>query len=345
VPVFVEPGIGFFVFCPNTLSGCDTSHFPLDSIEFNLSTFAMKSIILLLFIAVLIQAAAAQIFIEESRFGGAGNSPGKFNQPLSIAVSPKEVLYVVDTGNHRLQLFDLQGNLQKTIGGFGFNIDQFDRPVDIWVQSLINIYVSDYNNERLQRYDGNMNYISSLASNTADAMEFQFLEVASCAVNSQKDLFLLDRGENKIIKINRHNQKERSFGAYEAGEGELEQPHQLDIRSQKFLVVSDVARKAVIQFDFFGNYSGKFESDDFKAPAGLAVSNQDEIFVADPVVRAVFYINPTADRIQQVGMALAQPLRKPQDVAVFERRIDDQTETRLFIIDDNEIIIGKFIRQ
>lgn len=172
----------------------------------------MKLMSFIIIILISISLSSAQSFIEETRFGREGSEPGKFNQPQAISISQNQIVYVVDTGNHRIQLFDLQGNFRNSIGGFGFEVDQFDGPVDIWVQSLINIYVSDYNNQRLQRYDGNMNFLSSLVSNDGDVPEYQYREIASCAVNSQKDLFLLDHGDNKIIKINRNGQPERSFG-------------------------------------------------------------------------------------------------------------------------------------
>jgi DNA-binding beta-propeller fold protein YncE len=254
-------------------------------------------------------------------------------------------VYVVDTGNHRIQLFDLKGNFIKSIGGFGFEVDQFDRPLDIWVRSLINIYVSDYNNQRLQRFDGNMNFLSSLLSNEGDAAEFQYYEIASCAVNSQKDLFLLDHGDNKIIKINRNGQSERSFGAYEAGEGELTQPVQLDIWKQKYLLVSDISQSCILLYDFFGNFIRTVSAEEFVSPTGIATTSKGEVFVADPSAKQIFWISAKLDSAKTVGMMLTKDLTKPQDVGIFENNVAGKTQTKLYIIDENEIIIGKLVTQ
>ena len=140
---------------------------------------------LLFFIPFLL---SAQTFIEKGRFGGRGSENGKFNNPQAIAISRENIVYVVDTGNHRIQLFDLSGEFIKSIGGFGFKDDQFDTPRDIWVNSIINIYVADYNNQRIQRYDRNMNFLNSFYSNEGEEIDFQFAEVPSCAVTSQNDL-------------------------------------------------------------------------------------------------------------------------------------------------------------
>jgi tripartite motif-containing protein 71 len=306
----------------------------------------MKKIILCFCILQCIfSTIAAQTFIEERRFGGFGTKPGKLNQPQALSISQNKIIYLVDTGNNRIQLFDLNGKFIKTVGGFGFGNDQFDHPVDIWVKSIINIYVCDYNNQRLLRYDMNMNFISSLVSNDGDSPEFQFYEVASCAVSSQKDLFFLDHGDNKIIKINRNGQKERSFGAYEAGDGELNQPVQLDIINQQFLIVSDISRTAILKFDFFGNFAGKMTGKEDITPTGISVSNNGIVFACDPANKKIYRSNPGTDELIPIMTTLQKPFTKPQDCALFEENINNILTQKLYIIDDNEIIIGKLVIQ
>ena len=42
-------------------------------------------------------------------FGGEGGEPGKFNRPTGVALSPEGQLFVVDSWNHRIQIFDPKG--------------------------------------------------------------------------------------------------------------------------------------------------------------------------------------------------------------------------------------------
>jgi DNA-binding beta-propeller fold protein YncE len=296
---------------------------------------------LLMFYSVL----CSQNFIEDKRFGysEAGSKPGEFNSPQAISISPNRIVYVVDTGNNRIQLFDLDGEFIKSVGGFGFTPDKFDRPVDIWVNSLINIYISDYNNNRIQRYDGNMNFLSSLTSNDAAEEQYQFEETGSCAINSQQDLFLLDCGDYKIIKYNRNSQPERTIGDYESGYGQLIQAVQLDIVSQKYLIVSDIGHKAIMVYDFFGNYIKKIFSDLWISPSGIAVTNDNQILVADPQTKKIFFISSDLAAIKEINVALQAPLQKPQDIAFFEYKISGKINKKLYIIDNNNIIIGTFL--
>jgi tripartite motif-containing protein 71 len=305
----------------------------------------MYHIFKIIFSLLMMQFCFGQNFIEDQRFGSneAGSEAGQFNSPQAIAVSQNKIVYVVDTGNNCIQLFDLSGNFIKSIGGFGFTSDKFDRPTDIWVQSLINIYVADYNNKRIQRYDGSMNYLSTLTSNDGLDVQFQFYETLSCVVNSQQDLFVLDAGDNKVIKFNRNGQAERSFGDYESGDGQLIQPIQMDIVSQKYIVVSDIDLKAIMIYDFFGNFLKKIISDQWIAPSGIAVTDQDEILIADPLAKKIFIIQSNFASIKEIETALQRPFRKPQDIACFSHKAAGDKTKKFYVVDNNNIIIGNFI--
>ena len=73
-----------------------------------------RFVFLLLFCSVLY----AQKFTEVGRIEGDAQT---FNQPQALSISAEGILYVVDSGNNRIQLFDLRGKFLRTIGGFGFN--------------------------------------------------------------------------------------------------------------------------------------------------------------------------------------------------------------------------------
>lgn len=276
----------------------------------------------------------AQIFTEAGRFGGKGHENGKLNNPLAIDVSVDNIVYIVDSGNNRIQLFDRRGSFIKSVGGFGFENKQFDAPRDIWINSLINIYVSDYNNQRVQRYDRHMNFINSLTSNEGQVSDFQFAEIASCAVNSQNDLFLVDHGDYKIIKFKRDGSAERVFGRFDSGDGELVFPEQIAMWGADKVVVADPGQSALIIFDQFGNFVSKLTHDSFKQPRGLDVDRDKNIFVADPHAKKIFWIHDNLSKIFEIKPLLA--FTSPKDVAV----VNFNNQKMLYVIDEDEIILG-----
>ncbi len=273
----------------------------------------------------------AQTFTEKGRVSG-------FNNPKAVAVSAEGNVYVADTGNNRIVILNSKGRQQRTIGGFGFEQDQFDGPSDIWCGSLINIYVADYNNRRIQRFDRQMNYISSLSADDAGDSDIQFTEVASCAVSSNNDLFILDHGENKIVKINRLGQAELSFGTYISGAGELQNPVQLDITPKGLLLVTDAEAKALFVYDFFGNFIKALHDPRMKQPAGLTVNDEGRVWIADPEAGAVFMVDANLSRVSPVTLKTTRLPKHPQDVALLQ----DDSGFQMFLLDGNELLIGRF---
>jgi DNA-binding beta-propeller fold protein YncE len=59
-------------------------------------------------------------------------------------------VFVADTGNKRILVFDSDGNYITQFGGAGLEPGQFDEPVGIAVDGQRNVYVTDTWNQRVQ---------------------------------------------------------------------------------------------------------------------------------------------------------------------------------------------------
>ena len=101
---------------------------------------------------------AAITYISE--FGQYGDGPGEFNRPEDVFVGPFGLVWVADTGNHRIQIFDADGNYQTEFGQYYDVLGTFNSPSSIAVsalqlqqpfdQSFFYVYVSDTGNHRVQ---------------------------------------------------------------------------------------------------------------------------------------------------------------------------------------------------
>jgi DNA-binding beta-propeller fold protein YncE len=280
----------------------------------------------------------AQISLQElGRFGGNGTAAGLFKNPSGIDISEDGRLFICDRGNHRIQVFDLKGNFMQDLGGFGWKNEQFDEPMDIWARSTINIFIADYNNGRVQRFNRNLNYINSLTSNSADNDSYQFKEVLSAAYSPQGDIFILDAGENKIIKFNSKSKGEIAFGYYISGRGELTSPVQIDLTVNYQVLVSDAGRNGVFIYDYFGNFLNYITSKDIKQASGLAVDDKNRIYLADKEGAAIYIFTITGKLLKKIDTIGAQPLNKPQDIALYRIKPDGYT---LYLIDADFIKIA-----
>ena len=75
--------------------------------------------------------------------GHRGDGPGEFNLPKDIAIGPDGLLYVVDSSNFRVQVFEADGTYVHTFGSIGVQPGQFSRPKGVDTDPDGNVYVTD----------------------------------------------------------------------------------------------------------------------------------------------------------------------------------------------------------
>lgn len=74
---------------------------------------------------------------------GKGGEPGQFLFPTYLTVDPKGNLYVTDTMNSRVQMFDPDGKYVKSFGERGNSWGMFDKPKGVALDNFGNLYVAD----------------------------------------------------------------------------------------------------------------------------------------------------------------------------------------------------------
>lgn len=74
---------------------------------------------------------------------GKGSKPGQFLFPTYLTVDASGDLYVTDTLNSRVEVFDPEGKYLKTIGSRGSAWGMFDKPKGVALDSFGNLYVAD----------------------------------------------------------------------------------------------------------------------------------------------------------------------------------------------------------
>lgn len=81
-------------------------------------------------------------------WGEKGSGPGQFNDPTGIAIANDEV-FVADSRNGRIQVFDLDGHFKRQFGRPGEAYGELGRPMNLtaWNNEL---YVPEYFNDRIQ---------------------------------------------------------------------------------------------------------------------------------------------------------------------------------------------------
>jgi DNA-binding beta-propeller fold protein YncE len=77
---------------------------------------------------------------------------GQLRSPWGVTVDGAGDVYVTDTGNHRVEKFDKEGNFITQWGGYGNGDGQFNFPYGIAVDAKGSVFVVDSGNTRVQQF-------------------------------------------------------------------------------------------------------------------------------------------------------------------------------------------------
>ena len=124
-------------------------------------------------------------------YGGEGEGPGEFYDPLNIAISGSGLVFVVDEGNDRVQVFTGDGTFVRAWGANGREHGQFGSPHGIETLDG-NVYIADTGNHRIQEFDQLGIFIRAWGIHGCGNGEFG--SPVGIAADSDGNLYVSDQG-------------------------------------------------------------------------------------------------------------------------------------------------------
>jgi tripartite motif-containing protein 71 len=198
-------------------------------------------------------------------------------------------VYIVDSGRHRVALFDASGNPLGSLGSVSLGEGQFSGPVGIDVDSKGTIYVADKNNKRLQVFKPDGSFQRSLPVEEAGVAA----EPVDVAVSAKgKTLYVTTNDSHKVLAITNRGKPKSAWGGQGEEPGQFNYPATIDVDASNNIYVVDVLNARVRVFDEtgasaaqFGQYGAKPGS--FIRPKGVAVDAAGKIYVSDSYLGVV----------------------------------------------------------
>lgn len=129
-------------------------------------------------------------------YGRRGKGPGEFNIPYGVAVDREGRIYVVDSGNFRLQILDENGNFIKSIGSVGTSPGSFSRPKGVALDSDGHIYVLDSAFGNFQIFDFDGNTLLAVGNNGRGPGEF--LLPSSIYIDENDEIYVVDQINRRV---------------------------------------------------------------------------------------------------------------------------------------------------
>jgi DNA-binding beta-propeller fold protein YncE len=81
---------------------------------------------------------------------GQADTPFAIWGPRDIAIDSKGNVFITDTGNKRIVVYDENGNYVSQFGSVGLEPGQLDEPVGVAVDKNGLVYIADTWNQRIQ---------------------------------------------------------------------------------------------------------------------------------------------------------------------------------------------------
>jgi tripartite motif-containing protein 71 len=223
-------------------------------------------------------------------FGGKDSAAGKMRNPLSIALSLDEKIIIADTGNNRILVFKSNGQFDHVIGSYGANPGEFIVPNCVAVNPSGFIYVSDKQTKTLSKFTprgvflqnyplgqepddilfDKQNNLYVLFSKVGKITKYDaaikakdditlvkeakdLIKVTSrIAVDHRGDIYLVEIGDKRIVKMTRDQDVTLTFGSGGTGRGQFNLPLGLVTDKNDMIYIADSRNKRIQIFQLTG---------------------------------------------------------------------------------------------
>jgi uncharacterized protein (TIGR03663 family) len=200
--------------------------------------------------------AAKMLVLEADRIvGQSGAEPGQFTTPRDLAAAPDGTLYLADTGNHRIQHLDAEGQVLHTWGTFA-SLDQgeapggtFNEPWGIAVAPDGSVYVADTWNNRVQHFAADGTFLGMFGFFGQAETSEAFWGPRAVAVDPTGRLFVADTGNKRVAIFNSQGQPLSELGGAGALPGLLSEPVGLAFDPAGRLYVADTWNQRIQAFE------------------------------------------------------------------------------------------------
>jgi DNA-binding beta-propeller fold protein YncE len=133
---------------------------------------------------------------------------------------------VADSNNHRIQVFDSNGQFITQWGSQGAGPGQFQEPWGVAVDEEGNVYVADSWNHRLQKFDSEGRFLLQWGTfgNTQGAIigqESVLYGPRDIAIDAAGDLYVTDTGNKRVVKFSSRGEFLGQWGGFGLQSGQF----------------------------------------------------------------------------------------------------------------------------
>jgi sugar lactone lactonase YvrE len=130
--------------------------------------------------------------------GKRGTAPGDLNLPRDVSIGSDGLLYVVDGGNFRVQVYQPDGKFLRVFGGIGRQGGQFSRPKEVAIGPDGNVYVVDAAFGNFQIFNPEGQLLLSVGSRSERDGMAKYMLPAGIAIDGDGRVYMADQFFRKV---------------------------------------------------------------------------------------------------------------------------------------------------
>jgi DNA-binding beta-propeller fold protein YncE len=130
--------------------------------------------------------------------GKRGNEPGNFNLPRDVSIGKDGLLYVVDGGNFRVQVFKPDGTFVRVFGEVGRQAGMFSRPKEVANDADGNVYVVDSAFGNFQIFSPAGDLLMAVGSRSERDGMAKYMLPSGIAVDGDGRVYMVDQYFRKV---------------------------------------------------------------------------------------------------------------------------------------------------
>jgi len=217
-------------------------------------------------------------------FGSYGSGKGQFKFPLGIDIDTAGEVYVADTGNHRIQVFDLQGNFLYLFSTSTLSDRAPSDPVDVLFCPVnAYIYVSDNDNHRIKVFNRKGRAQFHWGDFGEDYGYFRYPGIM--ALNKYNEILVVDVLNTRLQKFTPSGQFLADIGTWGVTEGKLFRPKGVAVDRRGRIFISDSYMGVIQVFNDTGRVLGVLCRDGrirrLTTPVGMAFDREGRLLIVE----------------------------------------------------------------
>lgn len=255
------------------------------------------------------ESPAVHVIDGKNSFRISAGERRRLRKPGGVAVDADDNIYIVDSDQGLVDVYDARGNFLRFIG----KVDDetlFDRPSGIAIDRIHGrIYLADTPRNVVLILDIQGHILKRIGRRTASDVAFEFNYPTEITMNGD-ELVVLDSSGSRMQVFDLEGNLVRRFSTYTAGPPtgpKMSSQMGLGADEEGNIYLSNLPGARIRVFTREGRILNSFgrigsRADEFNRPAGIAVHG-DKLYVSDMVTRQI-----SVFRIESVSSTLTQTL-------------------------------------